>query len=175
MPSTYKLISSNVLASATGSVTFSSIPSTYTDLTLQVSIRTSELNLGDRINVTVNGNTTGIYGEILLRGDGSAIANNYNANLSSATDIYVNGNTSTASTFSSGELYFPSYAGGQRKILGIFSAAENNAASGAGSYMGLLAYTINTTSAISSIEIVPLSETNFLANSSFYLYGIKNS
>jgi hypothetical protein len=175
MPTTYKLISSNVLASATGSVTFSSIPSTYTDLTLQMSVRTNVATLGDRINVTVNGSTTGIYGEILLRGDGSAIANNYNANLSSATDIYVNGNTSTASTFASGELYFPNYAGGTKKTLGIFSAAENNASSGAGSYMGLLAYIIDTASAISSIQIVPLTGPNFLANSSFYLYGIKNS
>jgi hypothetical protein len=175
MANTYKLIASNTVSgSSTTTITFSSIPSTYTDLVLQMSVRTNVATLGDRINVTVNG-LTGIYGEILLRGDGSAVANNYNTNLSSAGDIYVNGNTATASTFATGEMYFPSYAGSANKVLGIISSAENAAGSGAGSYTGLLAYSINTTAAISSIQIVPLTGPNFLANSSFYLYGIKNS
>ena len=39
---TYTLISSNVLASSAATVTFSSIPATYTDLVLRVSARNND-------------------------------------------------------------------------------------------------------------------------------------
>ena len=53
---TYTLISSNVLGSSAASVTFSSIPATYTDLVLRVSART---DADDTSLITFNGTTTG--------------------------------------------------------------------------------------------------------------------
>ena len=47
MPSTYTLISSNVLASSAASVTFSAIPSTYTDLVVRASIRSDATSDAD--------------------------------------------------------------------------------------------------------------------------------
>lgn len=174
MATTYTLISSNVLTSSAANVTFSSIPSTYTDLVLKVSIRLSNTDV-DYLNLQVNSNTSSIY-------SGTTIANNTGSAESvstSGTSLYIYGgidnSANTANTFSNLEIYIPSYTSSANKPLSTFTAKEDNAAS-TREYLGAEAGLVRDTNAISSIKLFTASGTgNFVSNSSFYLYGIKNS
>ena len=63
---TYNLISSNVLTTAKASVTFSSIPATYTDLVLRVSARDSSDTPISTLTMTFNSDTATNYSETVF-------------------------------------------------------------------------------------------------------------
>jgi hypothetical protein len=175
MPSTYTLISSNVLSSSAASVTFSAIPSTYTDLVLRMSTRSSGGgSIADSIRVRFNSDSATNYSYTYLFGYSTGGSDS--VQITNDNYIYINngsvGNTATANTFSSAEIYLPSYTLNQNKPLSIYSVLENNAAS---AYMEHDAVLYRSTSAISSIEFSLGSSADFVSGSSFYLYGIKNS
>jgi hypothetical protein len=166
---TYTLIDSEVLASSQASVTFSSIPATYTDLVLRISARGGGTNT---INLTFNGVTTSTYSVTRLTGNGSSAAS---AAGSSLTAISVRGTTNnnayTSSTFSNAEIYIPSYTASQNKPVSSFGVNENNATS---SFLSVDAGLSSNTAAITSITLTT-GDTTFDTDSSFYLYGISNA
>jgi len=170
MAATYTLISSQVLGSSAASVTFSSIPQTYTDLKLVMSVRDLASYTQDYMVLTVNG-STGIYSDVVL------YANTGTGSVGSTTDTsswmrYINGNTAASNVFSSAEIYIPNYSNtSYNKQMLIFSAQEDNSGT---SYMAQTASLLRTNSAISSITLAAASA-NIAINSSFYLYGIKSS
>lgn len=172
MPSTYTLISSNVLTSSAASVTFSSIPSTYTDLVLRLSTRTTAASINSVILVRLNSDTTSSYSVTILDGDGATATSSRSATPTAiGSGGITSGSSSTASTFGNGEIYFPNYANSSTKAWGSFSASENNATTAtirntANYYLG--------TSPITTIRF-SLTTGSFDTGSSFYLYGIKNS
>ena len=169
MANTYTLIaSSTVGAGGASSIDFTSIPSTYTDLLLKVSSRSSDASVVAGITVQFNSDTTsGNYTWKRLYGDGSSAPgsdSNFNFVLISAAN-------NTANTFGNGEIYISNYAGSSAKSISADSVSENNATNayailGAGKWSG--------TSAITSIKLV-ISAGNFVQYSTAYLYGIKNS
>jgi hypothetical protein len=173
MPSTYTLISSNVLSSSAASVTFSAIPSTYTDLVLRVSSRSDSTGAASTIRLRFNGSSSANYSETLLSGSGSAAVSTRSSNATymfNAGYFVDDGNGATANTFGTTEIYIPSYTAAQNKPLSGITAQEDNAtAARITAEAGLW----SNTAAITSIEII--SNYNFLSTSSFYLYGIKNS
>jgi len=172
MAVTYTLISSSVLSSTTASVTFSSIPATYTDLMLKVSGR----SVG-------NGEW---FGSLRLRFN-SDTATNYSVRSMTATPSVgygeetsisffygayaINGENGTANTFSNAEIYIPSYTANQEKPFSMSAAVENSATSQP--FRTESASLWRNTAAISTILVY--SDANFVSGSSFYLYGIKNS
>jgi hypothetical protein len=172
MPSSRILISSQVLTGTASTVTFSSIPSTYKDLSLKWSVRDSNASLVANSFIYYNGNSsTTSYSQTYFRGGNSSGTSS--TRNSSDNDIYLgynNGSTSTANTFSSGELYIPNYALTSTRPMSSFLAQEENSTSSgwmhinSGVYIG--------TDAITSITLT--ASVNFLAGSSFYLYGINN-
>ena len=165
---TYVLINSyTVTSGGTSSVTFSSIPATYTDLVVKASIRTdSASNLTGLI--TLNGSSSSFtYRQI--EGNGAS-ATSYNGT-TNATNT-ENGTGTTASTFSSFDFYFPNYAGSTNKSFFVDSVTENNATT---AYLDMNAMLWSNTAAITSIAFAPGSTANFVQYSTFYLYGIKNS
>ena len=169
---TYTLISSNVLASSAATVTFSSIPATYTDLVIRWSVRTDRANTIDNIRIQYNGSTSAIYSETRLQGDGSAAASGRQSAITYNDFAIVDGDTATANTYASGELYIPSYTASQNKPISFFGAEEENSAT---AYMRTMAYLWSSTAAINEIKLLLASTYQFKATSSFYLYGIKNS
>ena len=172
MPSTYTLISSNVLSSSAASVTFSAIPATYTDLVLRISARNDRAVTDGTLRLTVNGNSSSIYSYSFLQGNGSAASSNRSAAIANVSDIPLVGSSATSNTFSSIEIYIPSYAASQNKPVSIFGVNETNATA---IEMKANAALIASTAAISSIELTNVSTFQFVSGSSFYLYGIKNS
>jgi hypothetical protein len=177
MPSTYTLISSNVLSSSAASVTFSAIPSTYTDLVVRISARTDQASTTAYLTYKLNGGGTGLQSETYLGAGGggttpeSGRTSNSNGGIGSGGFISLSGNSATANTFGSVEIYIPSYTASQNKPTGNFGVGETNATA---IQMGITAGMWRNTAAVTTIAFSP-SGSNFLTGSSFYLYGIKNS
>lgn len=173
MANTFELISSTVVgAGGAASIDFTSIPSTYTDLQIFFSGRTTS-NAGQTwapVRPTFNGSSS-TWSYIGLYGDGSSASSSGNA---SSSEFGQNSSSlSTANTFSSTVIYIPNYAGANAKSSSADSVSENNAAS---ALSGLLADLWNTTSAITSISLqVPSAYGLWAQYSTAYLYGIKNS
>lgn len=186
MANTYMLIASNVLSSPTSSVTFSSIPSTYTDLVLKISAKASAAtgSTADFAALQFNGSTSSVWSGTVINGNGATASSSRSpANQvydgDAAIFPYVPGGAAsvTANSFSNGEVYIPNYASTSLiKPYGIFNVIDNNQASTA-IFTRAHASLFNSTSAISSIKIVTSGggATNYDTGSSFYLYGIKNS
>ena len=169
MPSTYTLISSNVLSSSASSVTFTAIPSTYTDLVVRFSAKgDTEGVVNGTLKVEFNGDTAiADYDSVMLIGDGTSATSAINTE-----KILVQMSGQTADGFGSGEIYIPSYLASANKPVSAFAVAESNTANVT---MRATAALYVKTTAISSIAIKQNSGTNFVSGSSFYLYGIKNS
>ena len=179
MANTYTLIASQTLGTTAASVTFSSIPSTYTDLVLKWSAR-SDANSGsgiDTISIKYNGVSGTSYSRTGLRGNGGG---GVAASSSQTSSGYFqlgqaqDDSSATANTFSSGEIYIPSYTASQNKPVNAFYAQENNIST---AYLWTQALLFSDTSVVSSILVQSgtLGNSNFVSGSSFYLYGIKNS
>jgi hypothetical protein len=169
MAATYKLIASNVLTSSVAVVTFSSIPATFTDLVLRISTRVDFATVDSNVLIRFNGDTASNYSTTWLRGSGSASNSSRNSGTRIIGAAATQGTSATNNTFASAEIYIPSYTVSQNKPVAIDSATENNATE---AYRVVDAGLWRNTAAITSIE---LDGTNFVAGSSFYLYGISNS
>ena len=174
MATTYTLITSNVLGSNTASVTFSSIPQTYTDLVLISSVRSSRTPAGvrDEYKILING-TTSNYSSLTVNADGSGTA----TGVASSSGSYLSGgwaNTDnmTSSMFSIHEVYFPQYTASVNKPIATHSAQASQPSP---FYLTSISSTWANTAAITSLSMYPETGPNWITGSSFYLYGIKNS
>jgi hypothetical protein len=171
MATTYTLISSNVLSSSAASVTFSAIPSTYTDLVLRWSARLDTTS--SEVDLRFNSDSATNYSSTRIVGNGATASS---LRISSANNLRffesANYSTDTANTFNSMEIYIPSYTVSQNKPFSSFVGTETNATT---AYLVAQANLWSNTAAITSIVLDPISSANFVAGSSFYLYGIKNS
>ena len=178
MANTYTLISSVTVGSGgAATITFSSIPATYTDLVLVHSLRatnSSSARPEDTLLIRLNGDSTGTnYTIIYITGNGASsssgtITSGYNG--AYAGDF--NGSTSEANTFANGSLYIPNYAGSNQKSYSADMVQENNAAT---AYMSLQAGLYNQTTAITSLTLIDHNANNFAQYSTAYLYGISNA
>ena len=172
MPSTYTLISSNVLSTTAASVTFSAIPGTYTDLVLRWSARCNRATFTNMMGIQFN-SITGASSTTYLEGDGSSASSSRNTGLNVNYVGYLPGADQTNNTFANGELYIPNYAGSTNKPSSSFNGSENNSAS-TQVFLDVFAGLVSNTAAVTSLTLAPLS-TSFVSGSSFYLYGILKS
>jgi hypothetical protein len=169
---TFTQIGSAVTVGALGSstISFTSIPSTYTDLVLLTSIRTSRADaIEDSVKIEFNGITTG-YSRRSVRGDGT-----FTTSLNASDALFLqnqNTSTTTANTFTNASTYIPNYAGSQNKSLSVDSAMENNATT---AYANLVAGLWSNTAAITSILLTPNVGLTFLQHTTAYLYGVSNA
>ena len=180
MPNTFELIaSSTVGAGGVTSVTFSSIPNTYTDLAIEISVRSSRTGVpADSLGYRFNDTTSG-YSEIALYGDGSSASSFPLTTFSPAGQVWgrldggvINAGNTTANTFTSIFMYIPNYAGSTNKSFSADLAAENNSST---AYMELNAGLWSNTAAITQIAFRDNNLGNLAQYSSFYLYGVKNA
>jgi hypothetical protein len=165
MATTYTLIDKTTLGSTQANVEFTSISSAYTDLLLKFSCRTAHGNVVTNFEVSFNGVTTNLSG-IRIYGTGSGVASESNAYALST------GDTATANTFTNGDLYIPNYTSSNYKSFSIDDVTENNATA---AYAVMAAGLWSSTSSINAIKLTPNAGSGWLSESSFYLYGIKNS
>lgn len=175
MANTYTIISSNVLSSSAASVTFSAIPSTYTDLVLRYTARTNEAGVYNDTKITFNGSTATNYSATLLYGTPTDVASLRSSNAANLGRNYTDGANATANTFASGEVYISSYAASQNKAISGYSVTENNSSAAYDTLIAAAAGLFRDTTAISSITMAAQGSTLFVSGSSFYLYGISKS
>ena len=167
MANTYELIEAKTLTTTTASVTFSSIPQTYTHLLLKTSLRYTGTN-ADAVKMLFN-NSASNYTAKWLEGSGASTSSG--SQFFQGIWIDTVGSSTNASTFSNAETYIPNYAGSNYKSASTDLVTENNATT---AYMDIVAGLWSDTSAITSLVISPLTY-SFSSGSTFYLYGIKNS
>lgn len=183
MAASYSLISSSTLGSSAASVTFTSIPSIYSDLVLKVSVRqvssvTTSGSLRLQFNKTSFDGTVTTYSDttLLTWNSTNSAASSFASSNAYYPSMYFGSNAGglTANTFSNGELYIPNYAGSTNKPMIWFGAQENNTSTPFYS-VAVGADLWRDTSAITGFIIGDAGGYNLAADSSFYLYGIKNS
>ena len=172
---TYKLIASNTVGSAVTSVTFSSIPSTYTDLVVKFSARTTQTgSLGNASDISLQFNAvTSGYSSRLLYAN-VAVASPTSASNSGSSIVWGGNATNadaTANTFGNGEMTIPNYVSANYKSVSIDSVSENNSTNAT---TELVAGLWSNTAAITSITLTP-GAGNFVQYSTFTLYGISNA
>jgi hypothetical protein len=167
MASTYTLIASNTVGSGgVATVTFSSIPATYTDLLVKGSVRCSvSANYED---LYLQFNASGITRRMRVGGNGTVAFSDVYSNNTPGIAV---GASASANIFSNFDLYIPNYAGSAYKSMNYDTVTENNATAAVAQ---MVTATWDSSSAITSITFNIPTHT-LLQYSSFYLYGIKNS
>ena len=171
MANTYTLIASSTVGSGgAANIEFTSIPSTYTDLVVKLSGRTTT---GSFLNprFQFNGDTGSNYRWRSIYTSGSGNGSNSSTSETAIIIGNIPGSSETASTFGNTEIYIPNYAGSSQKSTSADIASENNATT---SYSALGAGLWTGTAAITSIKFLP-DTSNFAQYTTAYLYGIKNS
>lgn len=151
-------------AGGAANIEFTNIPSTYTDLVVKITARSSSSDTS--IALSFNNNTSNRTTRYLF-GNGSS------ASSSSDTNMYITSSivpsTSSPDTFSNAELYIPNYAGSNNKSSSVDGVSENNATA---SNMALTANLWSDTAAITSIKLTPAGGSNFVQFSTATLYGV---
>ncbi len=166
MPKTYEPISTQTLGSDTATVTFSTIPQTYTDLILVCMTRsTRAANLSDTMRVRFNSDTGSNYSTTVLQGsvDGAE-----STRFTNATFCYLNMPAVSATTepigFSIWNIMNYSNATTYKTTL--------QKAANLGNQVDLDCSLWRNTAAITTIDI-SAANGNLLSGSRFTLYGIK--
>jgi hypothetical protein len=168
MPLTYTLIGSNSVGSGgAASITFSSIPSTYTDLVIKLSARTTYTFNYAPIDLSFNSSTTGFSAKDLF-GIGATPESQNRTN----RYFVISGASATSNTFGSVEIYIPNYSGSSNKTFSLDGVSEDNTTSAVKS---LVAGLWSNTSSITSIGLSATGSDTFVQYTTAYLYGIKNS
>ena len=168
---TYIQIGSTVTVGSGGVayIEFTSIPQTYTDLIVRASLRSNRALEYDSTTIQFNTTSSSNYTQKMIYGEGISAASVSSAAISW---LYASGNTSTANTFGSGEMYIPNYTGSSYKSLSVNSASENGATL---AITALNSGLWSDTSAITSIRLTVGGGTLLNQYSTASLYGIKNS
>lgn len=162
-------IASTTVESPVTTVTFSSIPSGYTDLKIVCSGRDDTAAAWGSIYLRFNDSITS-YSGLQLYGDGSAVASTSSANWGTTYALAgrPSGASSTASTFGNSEIYIPNYTSSNNKSISGDGVGENN---GTSSFAMIVASLWSNTAAITKIEVMTPGQL-FQVNSTFTLYGV---
>lgn len=164
MPKTYDPIATQTLGSAAATVTFSSIPSTYTDLIL-VSVPIASSGSTTYVALQFNGDTGTNYSETYMTGSGSAATSARDTSVN-ATYLYNSGAPTTTGLNVITHIQNYSNSTTNKTLL----TRSNNSAAFVNAYVGLW----RNTAAITSIVIAPVGGSGtYAAGSTFTLYGIK--
>lgn len=165
MPTTYEPIATTTLGSAAASITFSSIPATYTDLRV-VLVCTATTNAYPKFRL--NGDTSSNYSSTNVLGTGAATNSQYEQN---DDGIRINGNIPVTTNPSLNTVDLFSYAGSTYKTTLNVAANDKNGSGVTVSTVGLW----RNTAAITSITLYDLTSLTFAAGTTATIYGIKNA
>jgi len=163
MAKTYEAISTTTLGSNTASVTFSSIPSTYTDL---VVVMNGGCTAAESIGIRFNSDSGSNYSSTILAGSGSSASSGRNSSqtgMVTATNGYWTNDLNSNSI-----LFVQSYA--NTNVYKTALSRSNNAGIGLDAIVGLW----RSTSAINTIYLYGFySGHSFKSGSTFSLFGVK--
>ena len=162
---TYEPIATQTLGSSASSVTFSSIPQTFTDIVLVMN--TKGTITGSYPRFQFNSDTGTNYSRTALSGSGSAAQSGRDSNLTAIVPEYNSSNQSSGFNFNS-ICHIMNYS--NTSTYKTVLSRSNNANDGVDALVTLW----RSTSAINSIYIF-LDSGSYAAGSTFTLYGIANA
>ena len=159
-------------AGGAASITFSSIPATYTHLQLRATMRTSDTgSYAADIVIQFNSDTGTNYSNHILYGNGSSAGSGGASSQSKNYTIFTSTAIAGSSFFGAAVVDVLDYANTNKyKTIRSLSGADYNNTNGQvrfGSSVWL------NTNAINTITLTDYVRTNFAQYSSFALYGIK--
>lgn len=162
MASTYEPIATQNGTGSSATVTFSSIPGTYTDIVL---VANPVFTTASNLNIRINGDTGSNYSDTYIYGDGSSATS---ARDTTQTIMYWSGTSVgvTSANRDNGIAHFMNYANTttNKTVLLRYNQPSQILSQGVGLY--------RSTSAITSISVIA-SAGNLDTASTFTLYGIK--
>jgi hypothetical protein len=171
MPATYEPIATTTLGTATNIITFSSIPSTYTDIRL-VFVTNNTRTGGGAYSLIINGDSGANYSQTTLDGNGSSSSSTRLASVNQVdgwNDQFGSNNTNMRllATYD-----FLSYAGSTNKTCLVTGSYDYNGSGKVLRYVNLW----RNTAAITSLTLNAIfASTNFAVGTTATLYGIKNA
>jgi hypothetical protein len=170
----YESIATTTLSTATASVTFSSIPATYTHLQIRGIARTNDTDVNfDYAKLRFNSDSGSNYADHILFGDGaSASSLGFASQSENWIQRLASNGIGNASIFGTFVIDILDYVNTNKyKTTRILGGVDANGSGRNYLTSGLW----RNTNAISSLVITPGAGTNFLQYSSFALYGIKGA
>ncbi len=171
---TFELIATT--ASTSGTITFSAIPQTYTDLYIKGVARNSSAGSNTGFDYRINGSTTtSHYRQWRYEGylGGTSAFTSYNGTQTAFVSRYITASGDSANDFTPIEIYFGKYSTATAKSMYYHAASW-----GFGNSRAFLEQYYNyfdNATAITSIDLISSGGTGFASGTQFWLYGIKNT
>ena len=165
MDKTYEPIAAQTLGSAAASVTFSSIPQTYTDLVLVGNVQLT--SAGQSLLYQFNSDTATNYSLTILKGNGTSATSDRRSNVNYQLAAGWDAGLPTSASFGTGIINIQNYSNA--------TTFKTSLARGSNAAGGDVTATVNlwrNTAAITSVTAYTGSG-NFATGSTFVLYGIK--
>jgi len=176
----YSIATTTVGSGGASSVSFTSIPSTYTHLQIRWIGATNRASYNDDLVLRINGVTTSSYNDHRMYGNGSTVTSGRDT----GTTMYVAaqglGSTGAgANTFGVGVMDILDYTDTNKyKTLRTLAGLNYNTADTSGSYGQITlqsGFLTSTTNAITQIDFLSATSSSFLQYTQFALYGIKGA
>jgi len=166
----YSISTATVTSGGTASITFSSIPTTFTHLQIRSIARDSRTTAATNLNMQFNSDAGTNYTSHYIYGNSTAaVASASGASQTSALGMRIAGNSATSSCFGVGIIDILDYSNNNKyKTLRSLSGYDDNSSGEIWFTSGLWMSSI----AINSITITPVTSP-ILQFSSFALYGVK--
>jgi hypothetical protein len=166
MTVTYEKIATTTLGSNAPSITFSSIPATYTDLVLIVSALGVGADTDRNCSIQVNSDTGSNYSMTRIRGDGSSASSDRDTSATEAIAGVIQVKSTGDATRCTYVVQFQNYS--NTTTYKTWLSRSNSANSAVQAMVNLW----RSTSAINAIKF-QITTYDFYAGSTFTLYGIK--
>lgn len=164
------IATTTVGAGGATTITFSSIPSTYTHLQIRALARTNRTAGVDIMSMRMNGVTSNSYSDHLLYGDGTTVQTDRNSTYGTINIQRVASDNLSASIFSGFVIDILDYANTNKyKTVRYLGGYDANGSGRVGLGSGLF----QNTSAITSITLESAYSSSYNQYSQFALYGIK--
>jgi hypothetical protein len=168
--SSYESIQTGIGTGSSGTITFSSIPSTYKHLQIRCTARSSSVQSTEYILIRLNNDTTANYTYHGTEGSGTAASAFGSTGETAGFGTEVTGAGATSNIMGTAIIDILDYASSTKnKTIRHFGGDDKN---GTG-LMGIRTNLWLSTSAINRIDIISYRAANWTTTSSFALYGIK--
>lgn len=166
------IATTTVGAGGTSTITFSSIPSTYTHLQLRVLGRSTRSAGVDILSMQMNSDTGSNYADHVLYGDGSTVQTDLNINYATINIQRLASSFLSSNIFSGFVIDILDYKNtNKNKTVRYLSGYDANGSGRVLFGSGLW----RSTSAITSLSLFSPYSENFVQYSTFALYGIKEA
>jgi len=170
--SSYESIASATGTGSSGTITFSSIPATYSHLQIRCTARSSSVLSTEYIIIRLNNDTTANYIYHGVEGNGTAASAFVSTGETAGFGTEVTGAGATSNVMGTAIIDISDYAStNKNKTIRHFGGDDTNG----GGLIGIRSNLWLNTSAINRIDIISYRAANWTTTSTFALYGIRGS